>query len=83
MVSFTSTLLAVGTFTSAVLGQNLIQNWGNGEETTNYTYTPLPNGRFLLDWVLGAGGNFVCGKGYPGSQNLCVLFRLFHHCSYD
>ena len=47
-----------------------IQNWGNGEDTTNYTYKSLDAGRFTLDWVLGPGGNFVAGKGYRGSQNL-------------
>ncbi|KAK7189957.1 hypothetical protein DPSP01_013418 [Paraphaeosphaeria sporulosa] len=51
-----------------------IQNWGNGEDATNYTYTSLAAGRFTLDWILGAGGNFVAGKGYRGNQNLVVNY---------
>ena len=52
--------------------QFVIQNWGNGEDTTNYTYKSLEAGRFTLDWILGPGGNFVAGKGYRGNANLCV-----------
>ena len=60
-------------FTVAQSQQFQIQNWGNGEDTTNYTYKSLAAGRFTLDWVLGPGGNFVAGKGYKGSPNLFVL----------
>jgi len=71
MVSFTSILTALGVVSSLVHGQQFkIQNWSNGASTTNYNYTSLAAGRFTLDWVLGAGGNFVSGKGYSGSKNL-------------
>lgn len=74
MVSFKSLFAAVGAFSSIVAGQQFyIQNWGNGEDTTNYTYKSLAAGRFTVDWILGSGGNFVAGKGYRGSQNLSVV----------
>ena len=60
-------------FSVAQSQQFLIQNWGNGEPTTNYTYRSLQAGRYTVDWILGAGGNFVVGKGYRGSPNLFVL----------
>ena len=60
-------------FSVAQSQQFLIQNWGNGEPTTNYTYRSLEAGRYTVDWILGAGGNFVVGKGYRGSQNLFVI----------
>jgi endo-1,4-beta-xylanase len=76
MVSFTSFITAATLFSSTVLAQSnqqfYIQNWGNGEDTTNYTFTSLAAGRYTLDWTLGPGGNFVAGKGYAGSQNLWV-----------
>ena len=76
MVSFTSILTALGVVSSLVHGQQFkIQNWSNGASTTNYNYTSLAAGRFTLDWVLGAGGNFVSGKGYSGSKNLWVQAR--------
>jgi endo-1,4-beta-xylanase len=65
-----STLVA--SFTLAQSQQFQIQNWGNGEKATNYTYKSLEAGRFTVDWILGAGGNFVVGKGYRGSPNLFV-----------
>jgi len=61
-------------FTVGQSQQFFIQNWGNGEPTTNYTYTSLEAGRYKVDWRLGAGGNFVAGKGYRGSQNLVVNY---------
>ena len=71
MVSFKLFVLAAFALFTSVKGQQFqIQNWGNGEDTTNYTYTSLAAGRFTLDWILGPGGNFVAGKGYRGSQNL-------------
>lgn len=71
MFSFKLFILAIFAFVTSVQSQQFyIQNWGNGEDTTNYTYTSLAAGRFTLDWVLGPGGNFVAGKGYRGSQNL-------------
>lgn len=60
-------------FSVAQSQQFLVQNWGNGEDTTNYTFRSLEAGRYTVDWILGAGGNFVVGKGYRGSQNLFVL----------
>ena len=69
-----TTLFAL--FTVGQSQQYFIQNWGNGEPTTNYTYTSLEAGRYKVDWRLGAGGNFVAGKGYRGSQNLCVHHSL-------
>lgn len=64
-------------FVSALLSfahsqQFIIQNWGNGKDTTNYTYKSLEAGRFTVDWVLGSGGNFVVGKGYRGDEDLYV-----------
>lgn len=73
MILLGSIVVTVGILTSTVLAQSqqfLIQNWGNGEDATNYTFTSLEAGRFTLDWVLGAGGNFVAGKGYRGNENL-------------
>jgi endo-1,4-beta-xylanase len=73
MFSFKALLLALFTsLTFAQTQQFQIQNWGNGESTTNYTYKSLAAGRFTLDWILGPGGNFVAGKGYKGSPNLFV-----------
>lgn len=66
-------------FTVGQSQQFFIQNWGNGEPTTNYTYTSLEAGRYKVDWRLGAGGNFVAGKGYRGSQNLSVPRRTPLH----
>lgn len=67
------TLITAVAFLPLVRGQQfVIQNWDNGEDATNYTYTSLAAGRFTLDWILGAGGNFVAGKGYRGNQNLSV-----------
>lgn len=78
MVSLKSIVFAFLTFFTVAQSQQFqIQNWGNGEPTTNYTYKSLAAGRFTLDWVLGAGGNFVAGKGYKGSQNLFVS-HLIH-----
>lgn len=59
-------------FSLAHSQQFQIQNWGNGNAATNYTYKSLEAGRFTLDWILGAGGNFVAGKGYRGNANLFV-----------
>jgi endo-1,4-beta-xylanase len=64
----------VAFFTLAQSQQFQIQNWGNGEKATNYTYKSLEAGRFTVDWILGAGGNFVVGKGYRGSPNLFVYY---------
>jgi endo-1,4-beta-xylanase len=73
MVSFKLVIAAISAFfTLAQSQQFYIQNWGNGERATNYTYKSLEAGRFTVDWILGAGGNFVVGKGYRGSQNLFV-----------
>lgn len=73
MLSFKLTLAAIcAFFTFAQSQQFLIQNWGNGEDATNYTYKSLEAGRFTVDWILGAGGNFVVGKGYRGSSTLFV-----------
>jgi endo-1,4-beta-xylanase len=78
MFSLKSTILAFLTFSAVAHSQQFqIQNWGNGEDTTNYTYKSLAAGRFTLDWVLGPGGNFVAGKGYKGSQNLFVVRLMY------
>lgn len=81
MVSLKSIVFAFLTFFTVAQSQQFqIQNWGNGEPTTNYTYKSLAAGRFTLDWVLGSGGNFVAGKGYKGSQNLFVSsFKHIDH----
>jgi hypothetical protein len=77
MFSLKSTILAFLTVFAVARSQQFqIQNWGNGEDTTNYTYKSLAAGRFTLDWVLGPGGNFVAGKGYKGSQNLFVIHLM-------
>jgi endo-1,4-beta-xylanase len=74
MFSLKLLLITLSAFCSLSHSQQFqIQNWGNGEDATNYTYKSLEAGRFTLDWILGAGGNFVAGKGYRGSQNLYVL----------
>jgi len=74
MFSLKNILITFCTLLSFAQSQQFyIQNWGNGEDATNYTYKSLEAGRFTLDWILGAGGNFVAGKGYRGSQNLFVL----------
>jgi endo-1,4-beta-xylanase len=79
MFSLKSTILAFLTFSAVARSQQFqIQNWGNGEDTTTYTYKSLAAGRFTLDWVLGPGGNFVAGKGYRGSQNLFVIRLIYH-----
>lgn len=81
MFSLKLVIAFIFTLLTATQGQQFfIQNWGNGASTTNYTYTSLAAGRFTLDWILGPGGNFVAGKGYRGSQNLCVrpLSYTFH-----
>ena len=71
MFSLKLTLTTIFAFFAVGQSQQFfIQNWGNGEPTTNYTYTSLEAGRYKVDWRLGAGGNFVAGKGYRGSQNL-------------
>jgi endo-1,4-beta-xylanase len=73
MFSFNRVIVAIfAIFTLAQSQQFLIQNWGNGEKATNYTYKSLEAGRFTVDWILGAGGNFVVGKGYRGNQNLYI-----------
>jgi endo-1,4-beta-xylanase len=73
MFSFKLIITAICAFLTLGQGQQfLIQNWGNGERATNYTYRSLEAGRFTVDWILGAGGNFVVGKGYRGSSNLYV-----------
>lgn len=73
MFSFNRVIVAIfALFTLAQSQQFLIQNWGNGEKATNYTYKSLEAGRFTVDWILGAGGNFVVGKGYRGNQNLYI-----------
>jgi len=76
MVAITSLFAALGALSSVAFGQTdfKIQNWGNGEDTTNYTYTSLAAGRFKLSWDLGPGGNFVAGKGYAGDKNLVVNY---------
>jgi endo-1,4-beta-xylanase len=80
MVSLKLLLITVSTFFSVAQSQQFqIQNWGNGEDTTNYTYKSLEAGRFTLDWILGPGGNFVAGKGYRGSPNLFVLSSKKHN----
>jgi len=66
------TAAAAAFFTLGQSQQFYIQNWGNGETATNYTYKSLNAGRYTVDWILGAGGNFVVGKGYRGNQNLLV-----------
>ncbi|EHA50618.1 hypothetical protein MCOR27_010990 [Pyricularia oryzae] len=43
------------------------QNWGN--EFSNYTWSPGPNGRFAVDWRQPNGGNFVVGRGYSLNNN--------------
>jgi endo-1,4-beta-xylanase len=76
---FSLKLIITSIFTFFALAQSqqfIIQNWGNGERATNYTYKSLEAGRFTVDWVLGAGGNFVVGKGYRGSSNLYVWCSL-------
>lgn len=74
MLTMKNILVATFAFFAVAQSQQFqIQNWGNGEPTTNYTYKSLAAGRFTLDWVLGPGGNFVAGKGYKGSPNLFVL----------
>lgn len=85
MISLKSIVFAFLTFFAVAQSQQFqIQNWGNGEPTTNYTYKSLAAGRFTLDWVLGSGGNFVAGKGYKGSQNLFVscFIRTRHQLIY-
>jgi endo-1,4-beta-xylanase len=70
-LSLSALFVAATTFTTSVLAQNIIQNWGNGDTATNYTYNgTYPNGRYTVDWKMGTGGNFVVGKGYPGNRNL-------------
>lgn len=59
MFSFKLIASLVAFFTLAQSQQFYIQNWGNGEKATNYTYKSLDAGRFTVDWILGAGGNFV------------------------
>lgn len=67
-------LFVLSTFSNLAQSQQFyIQNWGNGADTTNYTYKSLEAGRFTVDWILGPGGNFVVGKGYRGSPNLFVV----------
>ncbi|KAL5119443.1 hypothetical protein ACEQ8H_002713 [Pleosporales sp. CAS-2024a] len=66
-------------FTFAHGQQFYIQNWGNGNKATNYTYKSLEAGRFTVDWVLGSGGNFVVGKGYRGSPNLVVNYTATYN----
>jgi endo-1,4-beta-xylanase len=74
MLTMKNIPIAIFAFFAVAQSQQFqIQNWGNGEDTTNYTYKSLAAGRFTLDWVLGPGGNFVAGKGYKGSPNLFVL----------
>lgn len=74
MLTMKNILVAIFAFFAVAQSQQFqIQNWGNGEPTTNYTYKSLTAGRFTLDWVLGPGGNFVAGKGYKGSPNLLVF----------
>jgi endo-1,4-beta-xylanase len=73
MVSLKLITATIGAFSTLAQSQQFyIQNWGNGNAATNYTYKSLDAGRFTVDWILGAGGNFVVGKGYRGSQNLYV-----------
>jgi endo-1,4-beta-xylanase len=77
MVSLKLIAATFGAFSTLAQSQQFyIQNWGNGETATNYTYKSLEAGRFTVDWILGAGGNFVVGKGYRGSQNLYVQYSL-------
>ena len=77
MLFFRPILVSVLAFFTFARGQQfIIQNWGNGEDATNYTYRSLEAGRFTVDWILGAGGNFVVGKGYRGSKTLFVLIKL-------
>jgi endo-1,4-beta-xylanase len=72
MLSLHLVVVAFSAFVAFAQAQQqfIIQNWGNGERATNYTYRSLEAGRFTVDWVLGAGGNFVVGKGYRGNENL-------------
>ena len=77
MLTMKNILIAIFAFFAVAQSQQFqIQNWGNGEDTTNYTYKSLAAGRFTLDWVLGPGGNFVAGKGYKGSPNLFVPYLI-------
>jgi endo-1,4-beta-xylanase len=79
MVSFKKILATAATLFSLASSQQFyIQNWGNGEKATNYTYKSLEGGRFTLDWILGAGGNFVSGKGYRGNKNLYVAYTSIY-----
>jgi endo-1,4-beta-xylanase len=59
MFSFKLIASFVAFLTLAQSQQFYIQNWGNGEKATNYTYKSLDAGRYTVDWILGAGGNFV------------------------
>jgi endo-1,4-beta-xylanase len=72
MVSLKLLLTSVCACFSVAQGQFVIQNWGNGNAATNYTYKSLTAGRYTVDWILGAGGNFVVGKGYRGNTSLFV-----------
>ncbi|CAI6321522.1 unnamed protein product [Periconia digitata] len=75
MISLKQILVTAGALFSVAQSQQfIIQNWGNGQDTTNYTYKSLEAGRFTVDWVLGPGGNFVVGKGYRGSPDLVVNY---------
>jgi endo-1,4-beta-xylanase len=73
MFPFKLIIATIAAFSTIAQSQQfLIQNWGNGERATNYTYKSLEAGRFTVDWILGGGGNFVVGKGYRGSPSLYV-----------
>jgi endo-1,4-beta-xylanase len=64
---FSFKIIALALFAGLTLAQGqqfYVQNWGNGDDATDYDYESLEAGRFTVDWVLGAGGNFVVGKGY-------------------
>jgi endo-1,4-beta-xylanase len=76
---FSFKIIASALFAGLTLAQGqqfYVQNWGNGDDATDYDYESLEAGRFTVDWVLGAGGNFVVGKGYRGSPNLYVQYPL-------
>jgi endo-1,4-beta-xylanase len=77
MVSFKLIVAPILAFCALAQSQQFyIQNWGNGNSGTNYTYQSLAAGRFTVDWLLTSGGNFVVGKGQPYMQDLHSIRTL-------
>ena len=77
MVSFKLIVSHILAFSALAQSQQFyIQNWGNGNSGTNYTYKSLTAGRFTVDWLLTSGGNFVVGKGQSCMLDLHSKQRL-------